>query len=86
MEKIMNLLTSFFSKYTDRGRAMRTALQSIVGIAALLQVFVTIPEVQHFLLANNLVSLVTIGAVAGVASFVQSKGEKLLQWLLSQGE
>jgi hypothetical protein len=79
------MIKDFFSSTTQRGRVVRTILQAVAGILTFTYGLLSLPDVQHYLVTNNIVAIGTLAAFIGLASYLYNAVEKLLKWLMSEG-
>jgi len=77
----MDLLKSFFSANTKRGRAVRTALQAFVALLSFIFGILTIPGLSDTLAQNNLVAVSTFAVWTGVISYLYNAAEAALRFL-----
>ena len=78
----MDSLKQLFNKNTDHGRAIRTALQALVGLGSLIVGIFAIPGVYDLMgtLAPEL-QLAVVATWVGIISYLQNKLEQFLKHL-----
>ena len=81
----MELLKSFFSKDTERGRAVRTGIQAALAVLSFLYGFITIPGLGDFLASSGIVTAGTFVTWVGVVSYLYNKLEQFFDWLGGDG-
>lgn len=75
-------IKSFFSTKTRRGRAVRTALQTFMGIVTFLGGLLTLPGFAELLTDGGIaVQASTFAAWVGVVSYIQNALESLITYL-----
>lgn len=77
----MDKIKPLFQATNGLGRTVRTSLQAFVGILVFVYGVITIPEVQDFLVQNNLVAIGTLATTIGAMAGIQNAAEKLLRYL-----
>lgn len=78
----MDTLKSFFSKNTKRGRAVRTAIQSVLAIFTFVIFMLAMPGLAEALQEGGIgVQAGTLAAWHGVVSYLYNALESLLEWL-----
>lgn len=75
-------LKSFFVPTTRRGRAIRTALQTMFAILTFTVGLLTLPGFEEVLASGGLILQAgTLAAWAGVISYLQNALEALMQYI-----
>jgi len=78
----MDYIKSFFSKDTKRGRAVRTALQTLIAIFSFILGLLLLPGLADGLQALGIgVQATALAAWAGIISYIYNAIEGLLAWL-----
>lgn len=81
----MDLLKSFFSKDTKRGRAIRTGLQALIAVFTFVLGLLAIPGLADALQSAGIgVQASTLAAWTGVVSYLYNSLEQLLNWLKTE--
>jgi hypothetical protein len=78
-------IKTFFSHLTVRGRTVRTWLQAMAAILTFVYGLLSIPGVEHYLVANNIIAMGTLATVIAVVCYLYNRIEQLIKWLLSTG-
>lgn len=78
----MEQIKKLFSKTTRRGRAIRTAIQALIGVTSFVLAIAGIPNVdQLFGQLGFEIQLPILAAWTGVVCYIQNALEDFLGWL-----